>query len=668
MFKLCDEIQNAPKYLYQKYSNVLLDTVQWYKDVHEKFSEELKKRMYASSMEDYSVVYKVLAQEKLLLSIEPIFRLTLARFSYGPSKRFLAECGFDDSSNLVASTASWIDSNVGFYDLAEILARVLKKNQVLCAFDLAVLASDRVERNKIHKGTRIDCANLIRKYRSLRELLVFLDSDNNSLPPFEEGYTSFDYDKFISEPSEFSFRENVTVLISDSVHDVPTGYRDIVANLPWDMVIDFDGYSDFGGLLSSVSHNSLRKEWLLAKKSFSLAHPDRMQTAWCRCGEYLSPIYLSKNMTDTSGAHRFMEYAQTDSFYLSISDALQNALKVMISLQQFVNIVVLSDNNQIVKGLIDALRHLRWKDYYISWVGMSKSSVKYDLDETEGEDFREEHFYHHECPIFSFFQQFYNYRANWEPRCSVQIEYALSAGSRGFVSLNENTRNNLSPYFEVLYREWDSVEHPDEALADPFRNGGQATWKDIAAGEALPLDDGKAKDLISRIKTNTGRAQEDCPQKNLFFVVHKPGIGGTTFTKQIAWKLHNDMTVLKVKRYDETKTFQLLQNLYDNVVEKNPILLLVEDTLPNLEAMCDAFLVLMRSRRCALLVACRASSGIYEKYKDADKTRLLQLNTDTIRTFQNRFREISALSAAELTEKVRNFDKNVNSDIRLPLL
>lgn len=662
MLKLCNEIQNDPSEQYRQYFQVLSQKVNWYKETYEHFSGILKSGV--DSLEKDKATYDILAKQELFNLVEPLFRLLLSRFSYGPSKAFFAENGWDIS---VTEKVSWMDCRIGFYDLAEILARVLKKNQVTYSFDLALLASSRDERNKIHSGKPVDCINLIRRYQSIRELLVLLDPDNETLPRFEED-SSFDYDRFISEPSRFTFRETATVLIVDSVHDISAGYRRVVANLPWDMVIDFDGYSDFGGLLSSVSHNSLRKEWLLSDKAFSLSHLDRLQTAWCRCSEFLLPYNSHSTMHDTTGAHCFSEKIKNTYFSRYVSNALKKALKPVIALQRFVNIVVLSEDDRIVRGLVDALRDAEFEDYYLSWVGQSEYSMEEYFDGDEGRKYRQEHFYHYKCPIASFFEQFYNYRENWEPRCSIQIEYALAAGSGNFISLNENIRNNLSSYFEVLYREWDSVEHPDNALADPFQKGGQATWKDIATGEALPLDEKKTQNLISKIKTNTGRAQEDCPQKNLFFVVHKPGIGGTTFTKQVAWKLHNDMTVLKVKRYDDAKVFQELQNLYDNVVAKNPILLLAEDTLPNLEAMCDTFLMMMKSRRCALLIACRQGSGFYEKYKNAIQTKLLQLETETIGTFKTRFREISPLSISELNEKARNFEDNIESENRTPFI
>lgn len=666
MLKLCDKIQTTPS-LYLRYSESLSNAVAWFKSVYEQFSCKLQNEDGTGPSEKYEVEYEILAKEKLLSTIEPLFRIALAKFSYGPSSEFFTEYGFIISSTDISFGNSWLDVNMQFAFLSEILAQVLKQNCTPYTFDLTVLSSDRDQRNKVHKGTAVQCMALLRKYESIRAMLVFLDPDNESLPQFQDD-TRFDYDRFISPPCSFSFKETATVLIADSVHDVSEGDRSVIANLPWDLIVDLDGYSGSGGLLSSVAHNSIRKEWLLADKAFPISFMDRLQTMWCRCGEYLLPHYHPQNFISIVGAQCFKDGITKNNFPKSVTHVLEKAFANVIRLQRFVNIVVLSDDNRIARCVISALRELEFEDYYMSWVGVARSTIEEELDDNEGEAFRKEHFYHHACSIHAFFKAFHQYADNWESRSSIKIDYALPTGSGNFVSLSENTRNNLSPYFEILYKDWDSVDHPDSAFADPFQKGGRATWKDIATGEAVPLDGEKETQIIAQIKSNTGRVQQDSPQKNLFFVVHKAGIGGTTFVKQIAWKLHKDMAVLEIKHYNDSKTFQELQNLYDNIIEKNPILLIAEDTLPNLASICDAFLATMKNRRCALLIACRENDGLSLNYPKSIKMPLLQLKPAAIDALKYKFAAISPLSRAEREEREANFDKEIVGDVRTPFL
>ena len=669
MLILCDEIQYKCKSLYSKYLNTMQNIVDWYKSVHENFALKLQNELKEGSYEKYQAIYEILAKEKILNNIEPLIRLSLAKFSYGPSQEFFSNNGFVLFKNDIlerCSKKTWLEVEFDFAVLIEIFAHILEKTGMSYNFDLKVLASDRDQRNKMdHQGIRVQCLTLIRKYESVRGILVFLDPHNNNLPCFEKDII-FDYDRFVSEPCSFSFRETSTVLITDSVHDIENGYRSVIANLPWNMVIDFDGYSGFGGLLSSISHNRIRKELLIADKSFTISELDPLQTMWLRCGEYLLPHYHPTNIIYVLGKIPFAE--EVKNFQKISQQALQNALVPVIKLQKFIHIVILSDDRRIANSTINALRNLNFEDYYLSWIGNSTSTIEEDYIDNEGTEFCERHFYHHQCTIRSFFEKFYLYSSNWTPRSSNKIDYALPVGSGSFVSVSENTRNNLSTYFEVLYKDYDKIECLNNVSTDPFQKGGQATWKDIATRNALTLDEEKERKLMEKIKSITVRAQEDCPQKNMFFIVHKAGIGGTTFVKQIAWKLHNDLAVLKVKRFDDHKTFQEIQNLYDNIIEKNPILIVAEDTLPNFEAMCDTFLVSMKNRRCALLIACRENSGLYSKYINDNVIKFSQLKTETIDALKMKFKSISTLSAAELRKKEEDFDTEVANDIRTPFI
>ena len=204
LLKLCDKIQTTPS-LYLRYSESLSNAVAWFKSVYEQFSCKLQNEDGTGPSEKYEVEYEILAKEKLLSTIEPLFRIALAKFSYGPSSEFFTEYGFIISSTDISFGNSWLDVNMQFAFLSEILAQVLKQNCTPYTFDLTVLSSDRDQRNKVHKGTAVQCMALLRKYESIRAMLVFLDPDNESLPQFQDD-TRFDYDRFISPPCSFSFK------------------------------------------------------------------------------------------------------------------------------------------------------------------------------------------------------------------------------------------------------------------------------------------------------------------------------------------------------------------------------------------------------------------------------------------------------------------------------
>lgn len=672
MLKLCDDIQLPTGMHHQelpKYSRRVEDIVSWYRQVYDRYASKLQMdKGSETSPEGYDAVYEVLGKEKLLNNIEALFRLALSKFSYGPSDEFKDAYKIHKLDNKHKS--SWLDYSSTVPILAETLARVLEKAKIEYSFDLNVLAADRKERNKEHQGGRVKCAALIRKYRSVRNLLIFLDPTYEDLSQFDMDF-AFDYDRFIGEPCRFGFGEMATVLIADSVHDIPKGRRSLVANLPWDIIIDFDGYSHHCGLMSSVTHNRFRKPLLLPRTSPSdLPIPDPSQTLWYRCGDYLLPDYYAVDSFEIAENSSFLSSINEQRHYPEkTAEVFGAALGQIISLQKFVNIVLLTDDHRLVSGVIRTLRNLSCDDYFLTWIGLSNSDIFSDYEENEGDEYCEEHALHQRCPISSFFETINEYRASWPVRESVNLDYALPVGDGCFVSLSENDRNNLLPYFDTLYIGIETVDLPKTSNENAFIKGGQATWWDIAIGEALQLDIEKVDKLYDKIKSATGKGRVDNPQQKLFFVSHKAGIGGTTFVKQVAWKLHKEIAVLEIKHYDDKKLFPLLQNLYDNIMGTKPILLIAEDTLANIGAMCDAFLTAMSNRRCALLVACREGNNLYKKYKKApEPTQLNQLRDKSIDALKNKYQSVSRLSPADIQKKSADFSTNITGEMCTPFI
>ena len=90
----------------------------------------------------------------------------------------------------------------------------------------------------------------------------------------------------------FDFNDCTTVLVADSFHDIPRDQLSFVANLPWDLVVDFDAYSDKGGLLANVTHNCIQKD-VLTRTTAKGPQGLRMGTTlWYRCGEYQFDEYI----------------------------------------------------------------------------------------------------------------------------------------------------------------------------------------------------------------------------------------------------------------------------------------------------------------------------------------------------------------------------------------
>ena len=180
--------------------------------------------------------------------------------------------------------------------MTEILAKVLRDKQIPFDFDLAALLQDRHERNGMtHASEQAACLSAMRVYNSIRSMLIFLDNAYASQLHVFTFNTNLDYDAFLAEPCGFNFDDYTTILLAGSVHDVRKDCRRAVANLAWDLVIDYDGYSDCGGLLSAVEHNRIQKDVLSYPVACGPQILSRGNTLWYRCGEYQTPSYIPSN-------------------------------------------------------------------------------------------------------------------------------------------------------------------------------------------------------------------------------------------------------------------------------------------------------------------------------------------------------------------------------------
>lgn len=151
----------------------------------------------------------------------------------------------------------------------------------------------------------------------------------------------------------------------------------------------------------------------------------------------------------------------------------------------------------------------------------------------------------------------------------------------------------------------------------------------------------------------------------MFFIQHTPGLGGTTFVRQLAWELHKEYAVLSVGRYDSSIGL-LVENLYDNVLEKEPVVMLAEDTLPNLKALCDS--VCKLRRRCILLVAVRTNNSLLTDYRHAEKLDMIRLTDTTVDKLRNRFQDMSRLAPVLIQQRNQDFDRVITSSMRTPFI
>ncbi len=680
----------------KEYDDHVEAIVRWYQENVKKYAAMLRTELGLTTMNDdlmesrqwakkQGLGYNFDAKQTYFNVADALTKLILSCYSAGPSQEFYNTHGID-MENIrrlpIRSDLkkSWITCKDNALQLTEVLAKVLRDEKVDFDFDLQALQRDRSDRAPLtHSALITACLSAIRCYRSIRSMLLFLAPERkDELPVLEysggpafDG-ARFDYDEFLAEPCSLSFDDDTTILLVDSVHDVPDEQRRLVANLPWDLVVDLDGYSDCGGLLSCVEHNRLQRDVLTRSIAMGPQILVKNTTLWYRCGEYqlctgnptpqLSiPAYtwFCCDRDPLPQRLRMWEKMQT------VQCIFENLLKKADHKERRVNIVALTDDKSLAQALHMALDNASPAEYFLTWVGLSDKDADsccsdwfYGYREDMDECFRRIN-----CPTALFFETLTEYRRDLPLRVSVETSFTLPAGGRR-VHVSENDRNNLAPFFDVLY---DGCENDGSSWGqtEAFYQGNTAAWSTIANDDAIPLErETKRTTIINRIKTLLGVTQED-PQKRLFFIQHTPGLGGTTFARQLAWELHREYAVLSVSLYDSSIGL-LVENLYDNVLKKEPVVLLAEDTLPNLKALCDS--VCNLRRRCILLVAVRSNNSLLTDYRHAEKLDMIRLTDATVDKLRSRFRDMSLLDPTLIWQRNQDFERVITTSMRTPFI
>ena len=205
--------------------------------------------------------------------------------------------------------------------------------------------------------------------------------------------------------------------------------------------------------------------------------------------------------------------------------------------------------------------------------------------------------------------------------------------------------------FDVLYKDRDKLYDTTlEENAHRFYRGGIASWDLIDNQQIAQLFSEKFEIIKNEIKTAISKQDS---RNKIFQIVHTPGFGGTTVARQIAWSLHDEYPVLSVLSYSSDISRKII-DLY-NYLNKTPIILLSDDTINDLDALCDDIKKL--ERRCCLIVSTRQNRGI--KKTRAKTFNFNMLSSSKIDELKNRFgRELLLSKNDESLVKQRNEEFN----------
>lgn len=327
----------------------------------------------------------------------------------------------------------------------------------------------------------------------------------------------------------------------------PEGFSKVLG-MPWDMVIDMDPASEEDGLMS------------IFQRAFS--KPVTARTPEKYMDEFLpisAPYWIRGNGIADDASSVCNSYRRWDMRYGQHFKEL--FYKFHSRYTRPVKIIYLPGHNpdfqySILKSVVQAFSDEQGNDTYgVEQILMDNHDLTEEFDVTS-----------FTCVTLEL-DKFLSGIANMN--CvSAQYQNQSFPGMKRNQQLDNSL--DLEEFCEPVYLSLgkDSSDQGTQ-IRDFYRGARKITWRELALRKDLPRDD-----YQNHILPNLKRliAESETP---FFTIGYKPGYGGTTMLRRIAWDLHTEYPTFIIKRYSPV-CVQRLQALRSQIEDVGRLVLLID--------------------------------------------------------------------------------------------
>ena len=445
------------------------------------------------------------------------------------------------------------DQVVDTAHLTELMYRFADPNPISSGIDLdLIIRNTPYVNNQIkHNGKKVDLGRYKDSYKEIKKIiLTYIDKDadiQGEMPSeFQSVRKAFD-----------DWKSNLHFdycLVVDQMEDLSEDDLKCISKLPWSLVFDFDSNSDESGLSHSflLQSGDQPNYFTIRKPAVTDFDPVAKKPYWYM----LSGV---KDMPDTVPSN-YMSWYQKYGMDLPLS-----IKKYHENFPKGLKVLVLGGDDDKLKDLLTNIAAIYENKYtvYFSVKGARYESI------VKNKMFK---LYHYPMSCSEFVSGIRQYST------LVGIENKSLGktipGKDGEVQINENDY----AHFTILYQGIDEDSGKDQRNkeADRFYKGEtELSW--YGARNKFAVERTKlTQDLTKRIYSSL----ENVPYDRIT-LLHDPGAGGTTLSRQLAFNISNTMPVIVLTFYSENKTFRQIEKLYGLV--RMSILIVIESIILNEE-------------------------------------------------------------------------------------
>lgn len=437
------------------------------------------------------------------------------------------------------------------------LCNKIKDDDKFVDIELAVFVTKKEPRNaSTHNGRLEELGDYQRVIDNLVKL-IHVVAPTQIINGVEDVIENFDYSKFWYDVEEFSAENTHYVLMIDPINDMEYNTIKAVLSMPWSIVIDFDGREMKGKVQKNVLDNS----------NAQMCDIDNVKTQGISEVTFRlkAPVYMS--MEKGVVPRRFSDWSKKDKnnfeYFIGKSKTLEKDRAI---------VVVSKGKDKITELFLEKI---------IDEYGSNNVRVIFlegNFNDDQIEEMKNEYkdfCYYQLSSVLTALSEIAKHQ-NIESKTSTNIYEGIELPSyNGTKNItNRALIDNLNQYFEVVDinkgREVENIYSEEE-----FLKGELISWEALNLDyDILTVPEVRYLEFISDIENSLKTVSS---KYKLFSLLHKPGFGGTTLSRRIAWDIHTQFPVVLLKNYSSLETWNILTSLYENV--KKGILIIADESI-----------------------------------------------------------------------------------------
>lgn len=370
------------------------------------------------------------------------------------------------------------------------------------------------------------------------------------------------------ETLDYFHKYNRYMLVTPGrMSQVTNGMMSAIDSVPWSFVIDFDPSSKReGGLYYALQPEIANHSHIINYDRER--HGDRVITGnngyvnWVMAyGESGLPKTKVENYRDwvAKSYHKFIgslfkEYCRTSPMTLYV---------VILDLDfRFIKHIVNAFDN------IEELENTRVNLCFLTSNPASKGKIR--ILDSEGYGFNISQY---DFSAADFLGILSTSAPDEQRRCACLIK-ARNEARDTTIDISSHQAYYISQGIEPVHMNIDLSDKPDEEPADNVPEsykGHPIRWHELSAGVDVE------RNLYRSLRAEIVKQLTQSPDATLINLTHKPGAGGTTIARHLAYELRNEHPVVMLTSYKPSQTFQALDSLYQLV--NRPMLVVAETSV-----------------------------------------------------------------------------------------